>query len=143
VMFKGNNELPLSSEVARPVGKHLFPVNAVRRLRRRFRRNSATLAQRRSRSVRLCDKNRPFVTSGQFDYLDPCRGIHAPPAEQTGQKCCHGELLSDRPTRPRRRAPISRLPPEISFRRRFDHQSTESPLACRRVLFLIIAAQHR
>jgi hypothetical protein len=50
--------------VARPVGKHLFPVNAVRRLRRRFRRNSATLAQRRSRSVRLCDKNGPFVTSG-------------------------------------------------------------------------------
>jgi hypothetical protein len=50
--------------VERPVGKHLFPVNAVRRLRRRFRRNSATLAQRRSRSVRLCDKNRPFVTSG-------------------------------------------------------------------------------
>jgi hypothetical protein len=50
--------------VARPVGKHLFPVNAVRRLRRRFRRNSAALAQRRSRSVRLCDKNRPFVTSG-------------------------------------------------------------------------------
>jgi hypothetical protein len=47
--------------VARPVGKHLFPVNAVRRLRRRFRRNSATLAQRRSRSVRLCDKNGPFV----------------------------------------------------------------------------------
>jgi hypothetical protein len=51
--------------VARSVGKHLFPVNAVRRLRRRFRRNSATLAQRRSRSVRLCDKNRLFVTSGQ------------------------------------------------------------------------------
>jgi hypothetical protein len=68
----------------------------------------------------------------QFDYLDPCRGIHAPPAEQTGQKCCHGELLSDRPTRPRRRADFPTAP-EISFRRRFDHQSTESPLACRRV----------
>jgi hypothetical protein len=54
--------------VARPVGKHLFPVNAVRRLRRRFRRNSATLAQRGSRSVRLCDKNRPFVTSGRYAW---------------------------------------------------------------------------
>jgi len=50
--------------VAQPVEKHLFPVNAVRRLRRRFRRNSATLAQRGSCSVRLCDKNGPFVTSG-------------------------------------------------------------------------------
>jgi hypothetical protein len=62
--------------VARPVGKHLFPVNAVRRLRRRFRRNSATLAQRRSRSVRLCDKNGPFVTSGRA--RDPQAAIFYP-----------------------------------------------------------------
>jgi len=59
--------------VAQPVEKHLFPVNAVRRLRRRFRRNSATLAQRGSCSVRLCDKNGPFVTSGHGDRLDSCR----------------------------------------------------------------------
>jgi hypothetical protein len=50
--------------VAQPVGNHLFPVTDVRRLRRRSRRNSATPAQRRSRSVPLCDKNGPFVTSG-------------------------------------------------------------------------------
>lgn len=42
-----------------------LPVNAVRRLRRRFRRNSATPPQRRSRSVPLCDKNGSFVTSGR------------------------------------------------------------------------------
>jgi hypothetical protein len=46
----------------------------VRRLRRRFRRNSATLAQRRSRSVRLCDKNRPFVTSGPA--AEVCRSFN-------------------------------------------------------------------
>src|SRR5271169_3112050 len=60
--------------VAQPVGNHLFPVNAVRRLRRRYRRNSATPAQRRSRSVPLCDKNGPFVTSGlQSKFRADCR----------------------------------------------------------------------
>ena len=62
--------------VEQPVGNHLFPVNAVRRLRRRFRRNSATPAQRRSRSVPLCDKNGPFVTSARDGQGDRFR---APP----------------------------------------------------------------
>jgi hypothetical protein len=48
-----------------------------RRLRRRFRRNSVTPAQRRSRSVRLCDKSGPFVTSGltAIQGEDPMRGF--------------------------------------------------------------------
>src|SRR5215469_2771693 len=52
--------------VALPVGKQVVLDNVVRRLRRRFRRNSAILALRRSRSVPLCGKNGPFVTSGLF-----------------------------------------------------------------------------
>ena len=28
----------------------------------------------------------------QLTNLDPCRRIHPGPTEQTGQKCCHGEL---------------------------------------------------
>jgi hypothetical protein len=28
----------------------------------------------------------------QLTNLDPCRRIHARTTEQTGQKCCHGEL---------------------------------------------------
>jgi hypothetical protein len=60
--------------VAPPVGNHLFPVNDVRRLRRRSRRNSATPPQRRSRSVPLCDKNGPFVASGPHVHGYRARG---------------------------------------------------------------------
>jgi hypothetical protein len=65
----------ISKVVAQPVGNHLFPVNAVRRARRGSRRNSATPAQRRSRSVPLCDKNGPFVTSGRHSET----GARPPP----------------------------------------------------------------
>jgi hypothetical protein len=58
--------------VAPPVGNPLFPVTDVCWLRRRSRRNSATPAQR-SRSVPLCDKNGPFVTSGHIIDEAFCR----------------------------------------------------------------------
>jgi hypothetical protein len=79
-MARQHNELPVfvdGKKVAQLVGKHLFPDNAVRSLGCRFRRNSATPAQRRSRSVPLCDKNGPFVTSA----LSPSRSF--PLAVQT------------------------------------------------------------
>jgi hypothetical protein len=56
--------------VVQPVGNHLLPVTDVRRLRRRSLRNPTNPAQRRSRSVPLCDKNWPFVTSGLYDAAD-------------------------------------------------------------------------
>jgi hypothetical protein len=60
----------------------------------------------------------------QLISLDPCWRIHARPTEQTRQKCSHGELSeTNQPATPRRFTDGS---PKISFRRRFDHQSTES-----------------
>jgi hypothetical protein len=69
-------------------GNTCFPSTPCAGWRRRFRRNSASLAQRHSRSVRLCDKNRPFVTSGHFERRSIAErtkdGIAAARARESG-----------------------------------------------------------
>lgn len=93
----GGSAIGLANQHDRLSPGSKFP-DAARQISQRHVDSTGQVARRRSEFLGLTHIDEDYGIAGreaalQFVHLDPCRRLHAWPAEPTGQKCCHGELL--------------------------------------------------